>query len=560
MDADQELMSRAQTRIGHVLRGKYRVDSVLGVGGMAVVYAATHRNKKRFALKILHPELSLRSDLRQRFLREGYAANSVEHPGAVTILDDDIAEDGAAFLVMELLHGASVDTLWEEADRRLAVGAVLTIVHDLLDTLAVAHDKAIVHRDIKPANVFVTAAGVVKVLDFGIARVKDATADSQSTTNTGTMLGTPAFMAPEQAGGVSSEIDGRTDLWAVGATMFALLSGQYVHGGETPAQMAIRTATEPARSLGTIVPDTPGPVVAIVDRALAFAKADRWADAIAMRDAVAEAHRSLFGPMSKDPLVALVRSHAERSHRLKATAPTMSAEGSDAELAPTLPQQSTPVLGGLSPLARSTRREPTATTGGHVAESRAVSAPGTGGAPRRSRAAWIAVPLGLVLCGGAAVLALRAPPGEVQRDRSPAVLPSASLSSSAAGAAAPPAAPVLVAIAPADAVVEVDGKPVAVTDGAVSVAGTAGSMHLLHLSAQGRDGTYPVLLTEGGPVPPRVDLSVSPAPIVSTQPGRRSPRPTSTPISTPVPQASARAAGAPASPAASTSPVSRTME
>src|SRR6202041_106363 len=101
-EANDELMAHARTRLGTVLRGKYRLDRVLGIGGMAVVYAATHRNQKQFAVKMLHPELSLRRDIRTRFLREGYAANSFKPPGAVSVLDDDVAEDGAAFLVMEL--------------------------------------------------------------------------------------------------------------------------------------------------------------------------------------------------------------------------------------------------------------------------------------------------------------------------------------------------------------------------------------------------------------------------------------------------------------------------
>src|SRR5580704_12385213 len=134
-----EVSSRASRRIGTVLRGKYRIDRVLGVGGMAVVYAATHRNKKRFAVKMLHPELSTREDIRTRFLREGYVANSVEHPGAVAVMDDDVAEDGAAFLVMELLDGVGVEQLCEKRGNRLPVSAVLAMSYQLLDVLAAAH-------------------------------------------------------------------------------------------------------------------------------------------------------------------------------------------------------------------------------------------------------------------------------------------------------------------------------------------------------------------------------------------------------------------------------------
>ena len=111
---------RARARIGTTLNGKYRLDRLLGVGGMASVYAATHRNNKRVAIKVLHPELSVHAGLRTRFLREGYVANAVEHPGAVAVLDDDVAEDGAAFLVMELLEGETLDEACERQGGKLA--------------------------------------------------------------------------------------------------------------------------------------------------------------------------------------------------------------------------------------------------------------------------------------------------------------------------------------------------------------------------------------------------------------------------------------------------------
>src|SRR5580704_6304980 len=168
-------------RVGTVLRGKYRLDRVIGAGGMAVVYKATHRNHAEFAVKMLHPELSIREDIRSRFLREGYTANAVKHAGAVRVVDDDVAEDGAAFLVMELLDGISAEDLWFECERRIPLRAVIAIAHQLLDVLASAHDKSIVHRDIKPANLFVTRLGDVKVLDFGIARLRDSSGAQPAT-------------------------------------------------------------------------------------------------------------------------------------------------------------------------------------------------------------------------------------------------------------------------------------------------------------------------------------------------------------------------------------------
>ncbi len=293
-DKQDDADLRAQRRLGQVLRGKYRLDRVLGVGGMAAVYAATHRNQKHFAVKLLHPELSLREDIRTRFLREGYAANSVRHAGAVNVLDDDVAEDGAAFLVMELLDGLSVEQLAAMKGDRLAVAYVLGIAHQLLDTLAAAHAQGIVHRDIKPANLFVSREGQVKVLDFGIARVRDAATSGAHATGTGTLLGTPGFMAPEQALGKSNEIDGQTDLWAVGATLFTLLTGQLVHEGETGPHLMVLAATTPARPVVTLAPEIHPPLASIVDRALAFRKGDRWSSAEAMRDAVRDASLAIF--------------------------------------------------------------------------------------------------------------------------------------------------------------------------------------------------------------------------------------------------------------------------
>jgi serine/threonine protein kinase len=198
---ESDAVKRAQKRIGTVLKGKYTLDRLLGAGGMAAVYAATHRNQKQFAVKMLHAELSVHEDIRARFLREGYAANSVKHPGAVAVMDDDTAEDGAAFLVMELLEGTTIEGWWEQAGQRLDVESVLRIAWQLLDVLAAAHAKAIVHRDIKPANLFVTRNGELKVLDFGIARVRAIAASDQGATGTGCSSGRRRSWRPSRHSG-----------------------------------------------------------------------------------------------------------------------------------------------------------------------------------------------------------------------------------------------------------------------------------------------------------------------------------------------------------------------
>jgi serine/threonine-protein kinase len=305
---ESERYHRASARLGTTIRDKYRLDRVLGLGGMAAVYAATHRNRKQFAVKMLHPELSIRQDVRTRFLREGYAANSFKHPGAVAVLDDDVADDGAAFLVMELLEGDELENLAINNGGRLPVQAVLAIGYQLLDVLAAAHDKGIVHRDIKPPNLFLTDDGTIKVLDFGIARVRDALADEARGTAAGTLLGTPGFMPPEQALGKSDEIDGQSDVWAAGATLFSLLTGQATHAGDNAAQLMVAAATQPARKLQSIAPHVPDAVAQIIDCALAFEKSSRWPSAAAMRDAIAETYAvTCSEPVSRAPLVRLIQ-------------------------------------------------------------------------------------------------------------------------------------------------------------------------------------------------------------------------------------------------------------
>jgi serine/threonine-protein kinase len=255
---------------------------------MASVWAARHRNGKRVAIKLLHPELTRDEYVRRRFLREGYVANKVKHPNVVTILDDD--DDGEmVFLVMELLEGETLNERWKRSDKRLGLRFVLRVANEVLDVLVAAHAEGIIHRDIKPANVFVTTADELKVLDFGIARLHEGPSGTGHTTRLGAMMGSPSFMSPEQARARWEFVDARTDLWALGAMMFALLSGKTVHEGRNAAEVLIATATKTARSLHVVWPEAPDVVTGIVDRALAFERTERWQDARAMQTAVRRA-------------------------------------------------------------------------------------------------------------------------------------------------------------------------------------------------------------------------------------------------------------------------------
>ncbi|MFO0763167.1 MAG: serine/threonine-protein kinase [Byssovorax sp.] len=273
--------ARAKARVGITVNNKWRLDALLGVGGMASVYAATHRNGSRAALKILHTEFARDAGIRDRFLREGYVANKIDHRGRVAILDDDITEQDEPFLVMELLEGETAQQLWKRKGRKVPVPEALWIAAEMLDTLQAFHQQGIVHRDIKPANVFVTKDGMVKVLDFGVARMREAGGDA---TRAGTALGTPSFMAPEQAMGLADGVDGRADIFSVGASLYAMLSGQRLHQGRTDNEAFILAATTPAPSLARVAPDLPVEVIGLVDRALAWDKRNRFETAAAMRD------------------------------------------------------------------------------------------------------------------------------------------------------------------------------------------------------------------------------------------------------------------------------------
>lgn len=287
---------RAARRVGSTLL-KWRLDRLLGVGATAAVYAATHHNRSRVALKILHRELAASQELRARFLREGYVANSVGHEGAVQVLDDQLSEEGEPVLVMQLLEGQALDAL-QAARGVLPVDEALGYADQILGILGAAHARGIIHRDIKPQNVFVTTQGAVKLLDFGVARLFDGTA---SMTATGSLVGTPAFMPPEQAGGRVSEVGPASDLWSVGATVLTLLTGRFVHEAPNVQQHTVKAAVQPARSIATLRPDLPAPLVQWVDKALSFDVAGRFRTAAEMREALGRVRAAIAAPRVSVP-------------------------------------------------------------------------------------------------------------------------------------------------------------------------------------------------------------------------------------------------------------------
>jgi eukaryotic-like serine/threonine-protein kinase len=307
LDSDLEV---AKARLGRRVGDRWLLERVLGTGGMAAVYAGRAPDGSVAAVKILHPEMGARREVRERFLREGSAANKIGHPGVVQMVGQGDGEE--AFLAMELLEG---ETLRDRVRRhgRLPLDEVLDYAEQVLDVLVAAHERGVVHRDLKPDNLFVTHGDRIKVLDFGLARLLDGV-PGQHQTRTGVALGTLAYMAPEQALGRRGEIDGRVDVFALGATMFRVLSGRRVHEAESEAELLMAMASRPAPPLRTVAPQTPESVAGIVDLSLAFSRDARYPDARTMRSDVQAARRGAAPPYATSRL-------ASRDERTRADQP-----------------------------------------------------------------------------------------------------------------------------------------------------------------------------------------------------------------------------------------------
>ncbi len=286
-----EQEAHAAERVGWLLRDRWELKELLGVGGMAAVYRAVHKNGRETAIKILHPQLAQNVEATERFLEEGYASNAVGHPGTVAVLDDGTAPDGAAYLVMELLEGETLEARLLRGRLTLPPLDVLALMGPLLEILGAAHERGIIHRDIKPENVFLTRKGEVKLLDFGIARMTESRRATR--TQAGTTMGTPAYMSPEQARGRWEELDARSDLWSVGATMFVLLSGRTVHAADTMNELLLAAMTELPPPIQDVAPGIPDEVARLVDRALDPDPVRRFQSAGEMRCAIVRAQRAL---------------------------------------------------------------------------------------------------------------------------------------------------------------------------------------------------------------------------------------------------------------------------
>jgi len=289
--AVERFLAGPEVRPGGLLADRYRLESRIGAGAFGTVYRAIHLElDSAVAVKVLQTGMQQDQDQIARFRREGISACRVKHPNAVSVLDFGVTAQGTAYLVMELLVGHS---LFEELLRKKALtpARAAQVLMPVCDVLEVAHRAGIVHRDIKPSNIFLqrTPVGeVVKVLDFGIAKIAGENAIKHNLTVEGAILGTPAYMAPERFS--NKAYDGRSDVYSLGITLFQMLEGRlpFLASGD-PMAVAMMHLNEAPPPILRLPPAARAPLQSLVDRALAKRPADRPSAAelsLALREVV----------------------------------------------------------------------------------------------------------------------------------------------------------------------------------------------------------------------------------------------------------------------------------
>jgi serine/threonine-protein kinase len=275
------------SRIGTLLGDHYRVIEKLGAGGMGTVYLVLHVNlKKKFAAKILHPESADQPEAVARFQKEAISASRLDHENIVNVVHFGTSADGTVYLVMEYLRGRPLAQLM--ARGMLPLEDVARIVVPLCRGLAAAHRSGIVHRDLKPENVFVSrrdTGDTVKILDFGVSKIKEGIFQDRRLTQTGDVLGSPLYMSPEGSRG-DADVDGRADIYSVGVMLYEMCVGHVPFSAENYLRVLHQHISEAPASPRAARPDLPETVERIVMRALAKEPGERFQTADELADAM----------------------------------------------------------------------------------------------------------------------------------------------------------------------------------------------------------------------------------------------------------------------------------
>jgi serine/threonine protein kinase len=283
------LLSTAGDPLLGRLVGSYRIDRLVGKGGMGSVYLAEHPViHSRVAVKFLHPQYARDGGIVERFFNEARAVNLIGHDNIVKILDLDATEEGRHYFVMEYLQGRSLQHL-VASGKPIPLAVAGPILLQCCEALQAAHERGIVHRDLKPENVHLSVhkgrKNFVKLLDFGIAKLLDGTGQSTGQTRTGMVVGTPGYMSPEQASGRTGAVDGRSDVFSLGVMMFQMATGRLPFPGQGFAGEEDEARWEPPSPRG-LVPEIPAEYEKILLRCLAQEQDARFGSMRALHDAI----------------------------------------------------------------------------------------------------------------------------------------------------------------------------------------------------------------------------------------------------------------------------------
>lgn len=360
----------ADIRIGTVLRETYELTSLLGKGGMGSVFLARHLRLpgKQVAVKVLLHSEDLSPEQYARFRREAEIASQLGHPNIVEVVDFHSLEDGTPYLVMEHLRGESLAHRLRKG--RLTLREAFSIARQMGSALMAAHRAGVVHRDLKPANVFLVptetegmVAERVKLLDFGISKLMGS---QTLQTQEDVLMGTPRYMAPEQAMGRNKDVDARSDIFAFGCIVYEMLCGDSPFSGGTIAEVVYRVVHEQPESLASRVPDLPGRAVAAVDKALAKSPKDRYPDVATFIAELTGTPLQALSALGPDPTPMPLRGAARPDDP---SVGTEAEDGTDATFVPSRSGVATP-----ADLARGGAADPSVEVGSTLAAFRAQDA------------------------------------------------------------------------------------------------------------------------------------------------------------------------------------------